>query len=115
LGYHWYYNLASPNSLGIISGLVLGKPLGILLFCWLITALGWAVLPKGISWKALAGVAILGGIGFTMSIFISNLAFTDAGFIRFSKLSVLVASGIASVLGLLMLALSLKKRATPSP
>ncbi|MDB5197098.1 MAG: nhaA [Flaviaesturariibacter sp.] len=96
----WLNNLGTPNGLGILAGLVIGKPVGIILSCWLLTKLNWGKLPRDMTWKHLAGAGILGGIGFTMSIFIANLAFTDANTIQFSKLSVLVASLAASILGL---------------
>jgi NhaA family Na+:H+ antiporter len=96
----WYNNLLSSNSLGIILGLVVGKPLGILLFCGLLLWLGWGRLPERITWKHIAGAGMLGGIGFTMSIFISNLAFADADLIQASKIAVLVASLLATAFGL---------------
>jgi NhaA family Na+:H+ antiporter len=99
----WYHHLTERNSLGIMAGLVIGKPLGITLFSWILTKLKWGALPKRVNWKQLAGAGILGGIGFTMSIFITNLAFSDAANIQFSKISVLIASLLASVLGLIYL------------
>jgi NhaA family Na+:H+ antiporter len=106
---HWYYNLGSPHALGIVAGLVIGKPVGILLFCAVLAAAGLGRLPTGTGWKHLTGAALLGGIGFTMSIFISNLAFADPAFVQFSKLAVLVASLVASVLGLGFLAAATKQ------
>ena len=73
----WTSEMASSNGLGIISGLVLGKPIGILLFCFLLIKFTKTTLPDDVNWKKLSGAAVLGGIGFTMSIFISNLAFKD--------------------------------------
>lgn len=101
---YWYYNLSSENSIGIVLGLLVGKPLGILLLSWLIIKLKWTGLPDGVNWKMITGASLLAGIGFTMSIFISNLAFTDPGLIEFSKITVLVASLIASIIGLMILA-----------
>lgn len=96
--------LTSAPSLGIIVGLVVGKPVGILLFSWLVVRLHWASMPVGATWNKLAGVAMLGGIGFTMSIFIDNLAFAgDAGLVSLGKIAILVASVLAGVLGSLML------------
>jgi len=100
---NWAGALGSPNSLGIMAGLVLGKPVGILLCCWLLTKLKWAGLPQGVGWKHLAGAAVLAGIGFTMSIFISNLAFTDGTLIQASKITVLLSSLLATVFGLMIL------------
>ena len=99
----WYYNLVQENSLGILLGLVIGKPLGIMLFCWAIIKLKFAALPDQATWKMLLAAGMLAGIGFTMSIFIAQLAFTDSGFVAFSKVSVLIASFIAALLGLLTL------------
>ncbi len=104
----WYRELTTRNSLGIIFGLVLGKPIGILLFCWMLVKSGLVNLPNYVSWKHMAGAGALAGIGFTMSIFISNLAFTDFEVIQFAKVSVLIASSIAVIFGLLIF-FSLKK------
>jgi NhaA family Na+:H+ antiporter len=100
----WISNLTSFNSVGIFSGLVLGKPLGIALFAAFSVWLGWGKLPEGTTWKHIIGAGMLGGIGFTMSIFISNLAFEDAGLIQLSKIAVLMASLLATLLGLSLLA-----------
>lgn len=78
-------SLSSSNSLGIVVGLVVGKLVGIFTVPLLLVKTGIAQLQEGISWKNLAGIDLLGGIGFTMSMFISNLAFTDAGLISNSK------------------------------
>jgi Na+:H+ antiporter, NhaA family len=93
--------LLSLNSLGIMSGLVIGKPLGILLFCRLAISAGWSQLPTAVSWKHIAAVGLLAGIGFTMSIFITLLAFSDAQTVISAKLAILVASTCAALLGLL--------------
>lgn len=95
-------SLSSSNSLGIIAGLVLGKLAGIFTFPFLMVKAGWAKLQQGVTWKNLAGIGMLGGIGFTMSMFISNLAFTDPNLVSSSKLSILVASSIAAVSGLVI-------------
>jgi len=93
----------SSLSYGIIAGLFLGKPLGILLACWCITRLKWGRLPEGVSWMQMAGIGILAGIGFTMSIFISMLAFTDQSMQDMAKVGVLLASLLAIVTGYLWL------------
>ena len=99
--------LGSPNSLGIAAGLVLGKPLGILVACAAGVRAGLCKLPDGVSWRHITGAGMLGGIGFTMSIFISNLAFSkDAALIDASKLAVLCGSLVASIVGLAWLAAS---------
>jgi NhaA family Na+:H+ antiporter len=90
------------NSLGIIIGLLAGKVIGIFLLPFLLVKAGWAQLQEGLTWKNLAGIGCLGGIGFTMSMFISNLAFTDPGIVSSSKLSILFASLIAAVIGLIL-------------
>jgi NhaA family Na+:H+ antiporter len=108
----WVAELASNNSLGIILGLLIGKPLGILLFCFLLIRLKWGSMPVGVSLKHLVGAGILAGIGFTMSIFIANLAFNDSPTIQFSKISILVGSAIAAIMGLLWLNFTLKKTVT---
>jgi len=88
--------LGSPLALGILAGLVAGKPLGILLFAWLAVRAGVATLPTGVSWRQLAGVSMLAGIGFTMSIFITLLAFpTDPAAQTTAKLAILLASLLA--------------------
>ncbi|MEI6950730.1 Na+/H+ antiporter NhaA [Paraflavisolibacter sp. H34] len=92
--------LFSRNSLGIILGLVAGKPLGILLFCALAVKLGWSGLPTGVRWGHLWGAGILGGIGFTMSVFVTLLAFDRPELVTGSKMAILVASTGASLLGL---------------
>ena len=96
-------SLLTRNALGIIIGLVAGKLIGIWSFCWLSVKAGLARLPSDINWKLITGVGLLGGIGFTMSIFITNLALTDIELITGAKMSILTASLIAAVLGLAVL------------
>jgi len=103
-------DLLEPNALGIIAGLVLGKPVGILLLSIVAVACRLSVLPAGVSWKHIAAVACLGGIGFTMSIFISMLAFDQPHFINGSKMAVLIASATAALIGLLLLVVVLPKQ-----
>ena len=104
----WENDLISENSLGIIFGLFIGKPLGIILFCWLLVKFKWGKLPQNTVWMHLLGTGLLAGIGFTMSIFISNLAFSDFELIRNSKFAVLVGSFISGVAGLVILNLATK-------
>jgi NhaA family Na+:H+ antiporter len=102
--------LAAANSLGIMLGLLLGKPLGVFLFCVLAVKLGASVLPEGVSWRHVAGAGMLGGIGFTMSIFITNLAFAgDPAVIDASKLAVMGASLLAGTIGYAWLRLAVPK------
>ena len=95
-------SLSSSNSLGIIIGLIFGKLIGIFSLPYLLVKIGIAKLQQGLNWRNLAGIGFLGGIGFTMSMFISNLAFTDADIVSTSKLSILIASTIAAVIGLIL-------------
>lgn len=96
--------LANPVTLGVIIGLVLGKPIGITLFAALAVRTGAAMLPTGVSWKALHGVSWLGGVGFTMSLFVSTLAFGEgSASLESAKLGILSASAIAAVIGWVLL------------
>jgi NhaA family Na+:H+ antiporter len=100
IGAGWMQELVSSNSLGIIAGLVLGKPLGITLSCLAAVLLGVCRLPLDLIWRHVFGAGILGGIGFTMSIFITNLAFTTSpALVNASKMAILVASLTAGVIG----------------
>ena len=93
-----------PITLGIAIGLVLGKQLGVMLASWIPVRLGWAELPAGVSWKQLYGVSWLAGIGFTMSLFITNLAFADPRLVEQAKTGILLASLIAGAVGYRLLA-----------
>jgi NhaA family Na+:H+ antiporter len=91
----------TPVALGVAAALLVGKPLGIVLFSWAAVRLGVARLPEGVSWKVLIGAGCLGGIGFTMSLFIAGLAFEGAlrdeakiGILLGSTLSGLIGSGV---------------------
>ena len=102
----WQQSLASANSLGIIAGLVLGKPIGIVLLSVIAVAIGLCSLPAGLTWRHMIGLGMLAGIGFTMSIFITNLAFAgQPEIINASKMAILMASVSAGVLGMLWLTL----------
>lgn len=101
IGADWLAGLGSTNSLGILLGLGLGKALGIAGFSWLAVRSGLALLPEDSGWRHVIGVGFLGGIGFTMSIFITNLAFAgQAELINASKMAILIASLCAGSLGL---------------
>jgi NhaA family Na+:H+ antiporter len=108
-GAGWDTGLAAPSSIGIFAGLIIGKPVGVLLFSFLAISLGISLLPKGMKWKHVLGIGMLAGIGFTMSIFITLLAYDDALLITESKISILLASLISGMLGFLWLRLVLKK------
>jgi NhaA family Na+:H+ antiporter len=108
---NWQEGLAHTNSIGIMVGLIVGKPIGITLFAFLCVKLGIGSLPKELQWKQILGAGMLGGIGFTMSIFITLLAFKNDGeaVITYSKIAILVASFVSGTLGFLWLKMSLKK------
>ena len=92
-----------PLASGIFLGLVVGKPVGITLFTWIVVKLGLCELPTAVNFKRVFGVGILGGIGFTMSIFVSMLAFKDPSYINEAKLMILVASLTAAIVGFIVL------------
>jgi len=96
--------LLHPISLGIIGGLVLGKFIGISLLSRLVVKLKIAVLPEGVTWKQIYGVAFLAGIGFTMSIFISELAFKSEEHKQIAKVGIMAASFISAIIGMVWLA-----------
>ncbi len=103
-GANWALELAQPNSMGVIAGLVIGKPLGVSLASAFVVAIGICTLPTDVRWRHLIGAGMLGGIGFTISIFITNLAFgNQAELVNASKIAVFTASMIAGVIGLLWL------------
>lgn len=96
---------ASPVSLGVALGLMLGKPIGIVLFAFAAVKLGVASLPDGVSWPQVAAVGMIAGIGFTVSLFIAPLAFSDAGLVDEAKLGILVGSTLIGIAGLVALRL----------
>ena len=95
--------LVNPVTLGIIAGLVLGKQIGITLMAWLVTRLGLSRMIGGVTWNQIWGASMLAGIGFTMSLFISNLAFSDPAMLTNAKVGILAASFISAVLGWIIL------------
>lgn len=101
--------LGQSYSLGITLGLIIGKPLGIFCLSFLAVSLGICKLPEGLTFKRILAVGFLGGIGFSMSIFITLLAFEDAVLINNAKLIILFASLIAGVIGFISLKITLKK------
>jgi Na+:H+ antiporter, NhaA family len=100
--------LSEPYSIGIALGLIVGKPLGIFLMSFLAVTFGITQLPSDLGWKSIFGVGLLGGIGFTMSIFITLLAFDNETIINNSKLIILISSLTAGLLGFLTLKWVLK-------
>lgn len=103
--------LLNPISLGVIFGLVIGKQLGITLFTYLAVKLRIADLPDGVTWKQIYAVSWLGGIGFTMSIFVSGLAFGEGPMLDDAKIGILAASLAAGVIGYVLLRLTANKEA----
>ncbi len=108
IGDDWLGALEQSNSIGIIAGLVIGKPLGIWLFSFIGAGLGLCALPSDLKWQNIIGAGFLAGIGFTMSIFITLLAFDNAEIINNSKIAILIASTIAGLIGFIFLKLTLK-------
>lgn len=104
----WHEAILEPYALGIIGGLVLGKPLGIVAACFIMVKLKICSLPRLLKWKHLTGVSILGGIGFTMSIFVTLLAFDDHSIINNAKLMILLASFLSACFGYIWLKETLK-------
>jgi NhaA family Na+:H+ antiporter len=98
-----------PIAIGIILGLVLGKQIGVIGFSWIAIKSGWADLPEGVEWTHIWGVSCLAGVGFTMSLFIAELAFDDPLLIGKAKLGILEGSLIAGALGYWLLRRSLPK------
>ena len=106
VGGDWIQSAISMNSLGIAAGLVIGKPLGVTLLCFIAVASGICHLPPDLNWRHVLGAGILGGIGFTMSIFITSLAFVgNADAISASKMAIFLASLTAGTIGFLWLRL----------
>lgn len=105
-----FSHLLSPHAVGIMAGLLLGKPLGIFLGAWLLVRLRWATLPLSLSWRHVVGGGFLGGIGFTMSIFVTLLSFSSTALVTSAKLSILLASSLAAGIGAWILS-----RSRPTP
>jgi len=109
----WYNGLVSKNSIGIMIGLIAGKPLGVLLFAFTAVKLKISSLAEDINWQHVIGAGILGGIGFTMSIFITLLAFNDGEIIVGSKIAVLISSVVAGLVGYFYLKIYTRETAEP--
>ncbi len=103
--------LTHPVTIGVVLGLVIGKPLGITLFSWLAVRLGVAAKPADVSWRAIHGVSWLGGIGFTMSLFITHLAFLESPLEERGKFGILLASALAGMVGWVLI----RSTAMPAP
>jgi NhaA family Na+:H+ antiporter len=107
-------SLTSSVALGIVAGLVLGKQLGVTLLAWLAVRTGVSELPEGVSWRHVYGAGWLAGIGFTMSLFISDLAFASGSLLDTAKLGILAASVVAGVVGWAILRGAGTQRSSPS-
>jgi NhaA family Na+:H+ antiporter len=105
----FFASLGQPVTLGIIFGLVAGKQIGVTLLTWLTARSGRAQLPSGVDWKQIYGVSWLCGMGFTMSLFMTELAFGGETLIHLAKAGILIASLIAGIVGLILLSLWLPK------
>ena len=105
IGADWLQSLSTTNSLGVLGGLIIGKPIGIALMSFAVVAIGICRLPLDLNRKHIIGAGFLGGIGFTMSIFITNLAFTDSSVINNAKMAILLASLAAGTIGFVWLKL----------
>ena len=103
--------LMSPVTLGIALGLLIGKPIGVMLFSWVAVRLNWAKLPNNLAWGDIFGVSLLCGIGFTMSLFIGGLAFESSS-LPTDRLGILLGSILASLVGYIFLKVYLSKRAS---
>ena len=103
IGSGFLSNIVNAVSLGITTGLVLGKFIGILLFTWLMVKFKFGVLPEGSTWRHITGVALLGGVGFTMSLFIGGLAFDNPTHVEQAKYGILIASVVAGIAGSIVL------------
>lgn len=104
--------LLAPESMGIILGLFLGKPVGIVAATWAAVRLGAGRLPRGVTWTQVCGAAVVAGIGFTMSLFVAALAFPDPQMLASAKLAVLTASLISASAGLMVLHAATRRSAS---
>lgn len=112
IGADWAASLTTPNSLGISTGLLVGKVVGVSVFSFIAVKLGVCKLPLGMTWYHLVGVGFLAGIGFTMSIFITNLAYKPTPeLVNSSIMAVLLTSLVAGIVGYLWLTVGDKRRA----
>lgn len=103
----WFSGILEPVSIGIMAGLIIGKPLGILVFSFIGVKMGLSSLPENIKWKDILGIGFLGGIGFTMSVFITLLAFADTSVINNAKMAILIASLVSGIAGFVFMRLYL--------
>jgi NhaA family Na+:H+ antiporter len=95
--------LGSAVTWGVVAGLVVGKPVGIMVFAWLAVRFGIAIRPGGIAWRQIGAIAWLGGIGFTISLFVTELAFADGAVADAALVGILIGSVVAGIVGYLLL------------
>ena len=114
-GIEWSEVLMHNVTAGVVAGLAVGKFVGISAFSWIAVALGLARLPAGVEWKHLLGAAWLGGIGFTMSLFIAQLAFHSPEAVDQAKFGILLGSAVSAIVGLTWLALAGSSRRPAAP
>jgi Na+:H+ antiporter, NhaA family len=107
--------LQDPVAVAVALGLVIGKPVGIVLFAYLAVRLGVAALPTGVDWKVMVGGGALGGIGFTMSLFVAGLAFENPAHLTAAKVGILVGSTASALLGAALLAVVGRRGQRSSP
>jgi len=111
----WRVLLHSPVAWGVAIGLLVGKPLGILAACWLTVKLRVSRLPSSVSWRQVAGIGVLAGIGFTVSLFIAGLAFEDQAHLDAAKAAVLFTSVVAGITGFALLRRIMPAQQPPAP
>lgn len=102
----------STVAMGVTFGLFLGKPIGVTLFAWIAVRAGWGVLPKHTNWGHVVGTALLAGIGFTVALFIAELAYTDAAVTDLAKIGIFIGSIVAGVVGYFFLRQTVKRGLT---
>ena len=107
----WTQRKSAPVGLGVVVGLVVGKQAGITLASWIVIPTGLADLPENVTWRQICGAAILAGIGFTMSLFVADLAITNERSLASAKVGVLAGSAICAALGYAVLRTGLRKSA----
>jgi NhaA family Na+:H+ antiporter len=105
-------DFTNPVAAAVLLGLLIGKPAGITIFSWLAVRLGFARLPQGVSWGAIVGSGFLAGIGFTMAIFIANLAL-EGNLLAAAKVGIIVGSFLSATIGMATLVLLLPKSSFP--
>ncbi len=107
-------DFTSPVAVAVMAGLVVGKPLGILLFSWLAVRLVAKRLPQGVNWGAIAGGGFLAGIGFTMALFIASLAL-EGGLLDQAKVGIIGGSVISAIIGMTLLIVTLPAASSTDP